>query len=444
LNDPGSGAASAGYLELLRSNRDFRRIWIGDVASMLGDWFNMIAMYVLVRELTGSPLALALVFLTKILPFALAAPIAGLIADRFNRRRLMIVSDLLRAVVVLGFLWVDRAADLPLLYLLSSLQIGIGALFIPARSASIPNITSPRELLTANALSAATWSTLLAVGAALGGFVTEWLGTDAVFVIDSASYLVSAAFIARTVIPQSTAPPAPGSLLSAAARDVAAGWRRILDRPPVARMAIAKAAWSVGGGGLVYMLALMGEHVAGVAPAVGMGLLYGARGFGTGVGPIAMRAWLPDEKRWPAMLGFGLIFTGAMYLAIGAMPWSLWVVLPIVLGHASSGANWVASTVLLQKRTVDRYRGRVFATEWLLLMLTDAVSLTVASSLLEAGIVDLRGGILIFAALSAFTGLLWLALVVPRERALYRAETAAGTDGQSALSSQARARSDRA
>ena len=409
--------SSSGYLRLLRSNANFRRIWYGDVASMLGDWFNMIATYVLVRELTGSPLALAAVFITKILPFALASPVAGLIADRYNRRRLMIAADLIRAVIVLGFLLVDEPRHLYLLFALSSLQVAVGAVFIPARSASIPNITSDAELLTANALSAATWSTLLAVGAALGGFVTEWLGRDAVFILDSVSYLISAYFIFRTVIPQSTSPASAGSLLGSAFRDVTDGWRHLLSHPPIARMAMAKATWSVGGGGLVYMLALLGEHLSGATAAVGMGLLFGARGLGTGLGPIAVRAWLPNEARWPAMLGLGIVFTGVMYVVVGTMPTTLWVLLPVAVAHASSGANWVASTVLLQKRTVDRYRGRVFATEWLLIMLADTVSVVIASTLLETGIVDLQGGLLTFAAIQVVSGTLWLTLVVPREHA---------------------------
>ncbi|MFQ5351077.1 MAG: MFS transporter, partial [Thermoanaerobaculia bacterium] len=192
---------SAGYLELLRANRDFRRLWIGEMASLLGDWLNTIALYTLIRQLTGSPVALGLVFIVKTLPFALASPLAGLLADRFDRKRLMIAADLARAVVVLGFLVIDTEAELPLLYGLIALQMMISAVFVPARSAALPNITTPRELLTANALSAATWSVLLAVGAAVGGFATEGFGTATVFVLDSASYLVSAAFLAGVRVP---------------------------------------------------------------------------------------------------------------------------------------------------------------------------------------------------------------------------------------------------
>lgn len=405
-----------GYFELLRTNADYRRIWIGDVASLLGDWFNAIALYVLLRRLTGSPMALGLVFITKMLPWALASPVAGWLNDRYNRRRLMIGSDLIRAVVVLGFLLVEEPSQVWLIYLLSALQVMVGSVFVPARSASIPNITSDRELLTANALSAATWSTLLAVGAALGGFVTEWAGVKAVFVMDSASYLVSAFFIYRAAIPQETESTGPATIRGAYA-ELVDGWRHLRTHPAVARMTLAKPTWGIAGSALVYMLALLGEEVAAATPAIGMGLLFGARGFGTGVGPIAVRAWIPDERKWPMMLGLGIAASGLFYLAVGATPWVLWLVVPLViLAHAPSGANWVSSTVLLQKRTVDRFRGRVFATEWLLITLVDALSIFVAGALLELGVLDLRSGILAFAGLQVLCGVGWLVFVVPRER----------------------------
>lgn len=367
------------------------------------------------RTLTGSAFALGLVFVTKMLPFALASPLAGLLVDRCDRRRLMIASDLLRALLVLGLLLVADAGDLYLVYLLTTLQVCLTAVFIPARSASIPNVTSRAELLTANALSAATWSTLLALGAALGGFATQWLGIRAVFAIDSLTYVVSAWFLFRTVIPQDTE-PASGVGLRTVVADTVDGWRHLRQHPRIARMAFAKAAWATGGGALVYMLAILGERVAAGAPAMGIGLLYAARGLGTGFGPLAVRQWLPDETRWPAMLGLGVIISGAVYMAVGAAPWGLWITLLVALAHAPSGANWVASSVLLQKRTVDRYRGRVFATEWLLVTLADSLSILGASALLELGLVDLRSGILLFGAIQVVCGLIWQWQVVPRER----------------------------
>jgi len=422
-----NSADSVGYRELLAGNTNYRRIWLGEVASWFGDWFNAIALYTLVRELTGSPLALGLVFLTKMVPFAVASPLAGLLVDRFNRRRLMIAADLLRAVVVLGFLLVHEASDLYLIYGLTGVQVILTAVFIPARSASIPNVTTDGELLTANALSAATWSTLLAVGAALGGVATDWFGVRVVFVLDSLSYLVSAAFLWRATIPQETELGSSVGSVKAALGDIAKGWRYLWEHRPVGRMALGKSSWSLGGGALVYMLALLGEVVMPGSPALGIGLLYGLRGLGTGIGPVAVRSWLPDEKRWPLMMGIGIVISGLCYVAVGIVPWLLATAVLVVLAHAPSGANWVASTVLLQKRTVDSYRGRVCSAEWLAVTVADSVSILTASLLLESGLISLRTGILIFAVVQILCGTLWIGLVVPAERREDLTQARAGT-----------------
>ena len=419
----------AGYGELLRGNRDFRWLWAGQIISLLGDWFNTIALYQLVYALTGSsagagaaPLALGAVFITKMLPWALASPVAGLVADRLNRRRLMIGADLVRAAVVLGFLLVDKPGELYLLYLLTAAQVVVGSVFLPAKNASIPNITTPRELLTANALSSATWSVMLAVGAALGGFAVEAFGTQTVFLLDSATYLLSALFIYGTAIPQRTEKAAPGPLVRTALREIGDGFRHMRCRPDIGRMALAKATWCVAGGALVYMVTLLGGRVSPEALAAGIGVLFMARGIGTGIGPIVARAAFKDRARWPAVIGGCIVFCGVGYAAVGLVPWdlgraSLFVLIALLAAaHAASGANWVLSTVLLQERTADRYRGRVFGTEWLLLMGIESLSILFASVLLQVGVLELRLGFQLFAAAQVACGLLWLALVVPRER----------------------------
>jgi MFS family permease len=412
----GNATESVGYRELLVVNRNYRNIWLGEVASWMGDWFNAIALYTLVRELTGSPLALGLVFLTKMVPFAVASPLAGLLVDRFNRRRLMIAADLVRALVVLGFILVDEVGELHLLYALAGLQVVLTAVFIPARSASIPNVTTRGELLTANALSAATWSTLLAVGAALGGVATEAFGVRVVFALDSLSYLVSAAFLWRTAIPQDADPEASVASVGAVFSNIANGWRYLWQHKPVGRMALAKSTWSLGGGALVYMLALLGESVMPGSPALGIGLLYGFRGLGTGIGPVAVRAWFPDEKQWPMLMGLGIAVSGLCYFAVGLVPPIVVIASLVVLAHAPSGANWVASTVLLQKRSEDRFRGRVFSAEWLAVTLADSISILAASLLLESGTIPLSTGVLIFAGLQILCGAACTLLVGPAER----------------------------
>jgi MFS family permease len=411
----------AGYWALVTGNKNFRRLWGGNLISLLGDWFNTIALYVVVTELTGSPFALGAVFITKMLPWALSAPLAGVLVDRYSRRGLMIGTDIFRAVLVLGYLLIDTPAAVPWLYVLLTGQVVAGAVFNPAKSAALPNITTPPELLTANALMSATWSTMLAVGAALGGFAVEALGTDAVFWIDSATYLVSAVFILGTTIPQDTE-PADTSLLRSAVREITDGWRHLRARPRIARFAFAKATWAVAGGALVYMLALLGDRIAPSALAAGIGVLFMARGIGTGIGPIVVRRLFPERRQWPVVIGVTIVLCGLCYAGIGLVPWSdqLTIIIAVcalvVLAHAASGGNWVLSTVILQKRTEDRYRGRVFSTDWLLVMSAESLSILVGSALLELGWLTLEGAVLVFGGLQVLCGLGWLVIIVPRER----------------------------
>jgi MFS family permease len=414
--NPDASVRPVGYVALVRGNVNFRRLWAGNVVSLFGDWFNTIALYRTVEMMSGSALALGLVFIAKLLPLAIASPVAGLLVDRFDRRRVMIGADVVRAVIVLGFLFVEQGG-LGLVYALATAQIAVSAVFNPAKSASLPNIVAPHDLLTANALMSATWSTMLAVGAAVGGVAVEVLGPQAVFVLDSATYLVSAWFIWRAVIPQDTEAAEPTATpVRDGARKIGEGWRRLHSVPSVGRIALAKAAWAIGGGAPVFMLVLLGEALMPDRPALGIGLLFSARGLGTGVGPIVARALFVDAARWPALLGACMIGSGLGYIAVSLSGW-LWAVVAFVLfAHAASGTNWVLSTVLLQMRTEDRFRGRVFATDWLLVALVESAAVLLASLLLEAGWAELRTLFFAFASVQVLTGIGWLLVVVPRER----------------------------
>src|SRR5436305_2152396 len=186
------------YLQLLRQNRNFRLLYIGQAISQLGDWFNAVAVYALLLDLTGSATAVAWILITQSLPVPLVGPLAGVVVDRVNRRRLMIAADLFLGVLILGLLLVRTADRVWIAYVVTAFTMSASAFFEPARTSTIPNITSPQELMPANALSAATWSAMLAIGASVGGLVTAWLGRDVAFVINAASFFVSAIFLART------------------------------------------------------------------------------------------------------------------------------------------------------------------------------------------------------------------------------------------------------
>jgi len=377
----------AGYIELLRGNRSFRQVWLGQVVSQLGDWFDTIALYTIILHLTGSGRAIGLLMVARFVPSFVFGSLSGVVADRFSRRSIMIVSDLLRALVVLGFLFVRRADQLWIIYLLTVLQLALSTFFEPAKTAVIPSIVSDRELVSANAISSVTWSAMLTLGAAIGGLVTGWFGTDVAFILDALTYLLSAALIASVRLPKR--PPREKSKLTLSRAlgilETVEGVRYVKRRPQVLALLLVKPSWGLGGG-ILTLLAVFGEKIfpMGKSAATGIGVLFAARGIGTAVGPIVARRISGEGKlRMQASIGIAFLIGGAFYMAFGAAT-SFFVAL-IVLGLAHTGGSilWVFSTVLLQRSVVDNFRGRVFAAELAFLTLTMAVSNYATGELLD-------------------------------------------------------------
>ncbi|HTG62912.1 MAG TPA: MFS transporter, partial [Terriglobia bacterium] len=192
-----SGVNLRNYVRLVRGNANFRRLWLAQVVSENGDWFYTLAIYSLLLDLTGKASSVALALVLQVLPHTLLGPLAGTVNDRFSRRKVMIVSDLVRVVIVACMLLVRTRQSVWVIYPLLFFETVMVAFFEPARSAVIPNIVAEDDVIVANTLSSATWSFDLAIGSVLGGIVAAWLGRDAVFVLNSLSFLISALLIGR-------------------------------------------------------------------------------------------------------------------------------------------------------------------------------------------------------------------------------------------------------
>src|SRR5213592_48423 len=196
------------YWRLLRHNRDFRLLYAGTLISLGGDWFLTVALLDLVLSLTGSATLASLMLLCQMLPIFFVTPVAGHIVDRVDRRKLMILVDVVRTFACLLPLLARTPALLPFAYA-GVIVISIGsAYFEPASQAALPNIVSAAELGPANVLMGSTWGTMLAVGAAIGGLVTMRFGRDLSFVVDAASFLLSAGILAMIRTPFSEGAPA--------------------------------------------------------------------------------------------------------------------------------------------------------------------------------------------------------------------------------------------
>ena len=380
-------AAPVGYLELLRGNRGFRTLWLGQVVSQMGDWFDTIAVYTLALQLTGSSRSVALIMVARFLPSVVMGPLSGVVADRFSRRSIMIASDIMRALVVLGFLLVRRPDQMWLVYVITILQLGFSSFFEPAKTAAIPSIVSDRELLPANAIASVTWSVMLTLGAAIGGLVTGWFGTNAAFVLDSLTFVASAILISRVRFPKR--PAREKSKLTVAkalgVTDTIEGARYVKQRPRVFAYLMVKTSWGMGGG-IMTLLAVFGERVFPVAgkTATGIGVLFTARGIGTAIGPIVARRWSGEtRKQMQTSIGVAFLMGGAFYIAFGISRSFTLALLFLLIAHMGGSILWVFSTVLLQKTVEDQFRGRVFAAEMALVTLTMAASNYVVGELMD-------------------------------------------------------------
>ena len=379
--------ARTGYVDLLRRNRDFRQLWLGQVVSQMGDWFDTIALYTIVLNLTGSGRAVGLVLVARFLPSVILGPASGVIADRFSRRSIMIISDVVRAVVVLGFLLVRSADELWLVYVLTVIQLVFSTFFEPARTAAIPSIVAPRDLVAANTISSATWSTMLTLGAAVGGLITGWVGTNAAFVLDSATYLLSAALIMTVRLPR-RAPQQKKKLTIASALGLSQtleGMKYVGSRPRVFAYLMVKPAWGLGGG-ILALLAVFGEKIfpVGRSAATGIGVLYAARGIGTAIGPFAARRFGGETRtRMQTAIGISFLIGGLFYITFGSATNFVFAVIVLAVAHTGGSVLWVFSTVLLQQSVEDNFRGRVFAAELALFTLTMAASNYLTGELLD-------------------------------------------------------------
>ena len=395
------------YVRLVRENKTYRSFWFAAFISMFGEWFNTIALFLLILKYTDSELLLGILMAVRMGCFALMQPFFGLLADRVNRKNLMIITNLLQMFLALAFIAVDGPEDMWWMFLCSGTMMALHGLYVTAERAALPNIVSSEDLTTANALDSATWSTALCLGAFAGGLIVSEYGVTVAFIIDSVTFLIGTILLVPLTVPQTFDNASSGSIIRSSLKDIWLGQKRIKSDPRLFRIIFAKTSWNIAGGGLAgVFLVLAGNDIDFVGAALGFGIFFFARGVGTGIGPILARRLFKDPEKWPRLVGLLIVVSGMFYLFVGFSlngPLILTLML-VTLAHTASGGNWVLSTVLTQQWVEDEMRGRVFSTDMLLLSLGQVVSTISAGYLVEHGYVNLQQGILAYACLMILSG----------------------------------------
>ncbi len=413
------------YLELFRGNRDFRHLFIANWVSNLGDWFSVIALFILAGEQSdGSPLAIAAVIIFRMLGMAIVEPFTGLLADRFSRKKLMILSNFISLSILLIFVYFDLLNSLIMVYIMAFAIMLSRAIYDPARYAYLPNITTREELLTANAVASLGWSAALGFGASLGGFSIASYGVETSLMIDASTFIMSILILTSLL----EGGPYQNEINNKQDRRVLAGilegWNIILTRPEIFRIILAKGMWSVGGGAQIFLLILIGSEAGFGTVATGIGVLYMARGWGSGIGPAVARWVFPKRSKWPSILPFMVMTSGLFYILVGLVQWNNLIIILIFISHATSGANWVFSTTIIQERSSDEWRGRAAGADFMLMSLTSGLSALLAALMLEYKIFDLRETIILTASMQLIAGLMWMKLALPEEKKWIRGNAA--------------------
>jgi len=394
-------------LALLRHNANYRNTWMAQVVSEIGDYFNNVAVFALVMEKSGSGMVVSGVMLSRAIPAVLAGPVAGVLLDRLDRKRIMIASDLVRAVIALAFVLTVNQPRPWLLYVLSAALMFASPFFTAGRAAILPTIATAEELHSANSLTQTTQWATLTVGTLLAGYSAAGLGYKAAFVINALSFAFSACAIGRIGLPGGFRPPArrAGHHLR--------GWHEYREGlvymrsvPLMVGIATLSVGWAMGGGAAQILFALFGERVFHRG-AAGIGSIWGFAGIGLLIGGavghmVGKRASFGGYKR---AVTVSYLLHGAAYMLFSqvegwgaALGWML-------MSRVGMAVASVLNNSLLLRHTPNEFRGRVFSTleslRWAVMILSMAAA-GIASQYYSPRTIGLVAG-----ALGGTTALIW-------------------------------------
>jgi MFS family permease len=372
------------FLSILRSNRNYRSLWLGQTVSEIGDHFNTIAVLSLSLRITGAAFGVGMVMIARIVPAILAGPVAGVVLDRLDRRRVMLSSDLLRAAVALAHVALIAYPRPWLMYVLSGLLMFASPFFTAGRSAILPKIASRDELHTANALTQTTSWLTLTIGTLLGGASTMQFGYEWAFVANAGSFLLSALAVWYLRSPDGNFRPVRSAAARAQRpdnwREFRAGLAYMRARPLIFAIGMTGVGWALGGGAAQILFTLYGELVFHRGPA-GVGLIWSFAGVGLVLGGILglrLGRRLPFEG-YKRMLTISFLLHGLSYVAFAVMPTIWYSLIFITLSRVSMGFNNVLNRTVLLTYVQDGFRGRIFTTVDTMLNTTMMISLGVAA-----------------------------------------------------------------
>ena len=383
---------------LLKNGR-FLRLWIGQGFSFVGDFVSTVALVLLVVDVSGSASAVGGVLVARLLP-TLASPLVGVLADRLDRRAVLVASDLVRAVLVVGLIF---ARDLPVIYALVFLMGAARTVFNPTVRAAFPGVVGGGDLTRANALISGTFSFSVMAGPALGGVLVAFVGLEMAFLLDALTFLVSAALLSTIPLPA----PGQGDGEEGFFQELRAGFGYLAGaRVPLAIIAGAFLATLTANAAIPAEAFLARDTFD--AGDVGYGLLASLWGGGMILGS-ALVAVLGGRINLVLLYFVSIFATALAFVGVGLSPTFALALGAIAIAGAANGVDNVSTDTILQRRVPDAFLGRVFAARFLTFSAGEALAYPIGGLTVDA--MGPRSTYLLAGAATAAAGLLVLSLI---------------------------------
>jgi MFS family permease len=399
----------SGFLGLLRDNRNYKFMWSGQVVSEVGDHYNNIAVFALALSNTGSGLVVAGILISRAICAVLAGPIAGVLLDRVDRKRIMIISDLVRAVIAIIFILGIPQGRTWLLYVLSGALMFASPFFSSGRSSILPTIATKNELHSANSLTQLTQWTTMTLGSFLGGSSVSQFGYKLAFLFNAFSFLFSAWCISRLHVEsgfRAERSDVAGDKVVRPWHEYTEGLMYMKSSPLILGIGLVAVGWATGGGAAQILFSVFGEVVFHRGPT-GIGIIWGCAGIGLIIGALVAHRLgkTISFENYKRSVSICYVIHGGSYVLFSQAKTFGWALFFIGLSRAAVAVSSVLNITQQLRHVSDEFRGRVFATieswTWMTMMLSMAIA-GLASSHVSPRVIGAWAGVF-----SSSTAIFW-------------------------------------
>ncbi|TBX44246.1 MFS transporter [Bacillus thuringiensis] len=344
------------YRDLLKSNIPFRNLFLALSISTLGDWFYSVALMGLIYKNTSSPLMISMILLSSALPRLLLSPFVGVIIDRFNKKKIMILADVFRGVLILFV--IPFSNNLVALFSITILNSIASIFFVPARQTIIPKIVSENQLIIANSLSNVVYGAMGILGASLGGILTAVTSYKISFLINSISFFICASIVFFTPIPIIKIKNILKDITYM--QSIVEGYKFILQNNLVGALVLVGMSWGIVAGAYQVLIIIYATQVFN-AGDVGIGVLYSTQGLGILVGSLLVAKYFSSNiERMKKVFGWAY-FTQSIFFVFFIVTNQLWLgVILLFIMRTAGGVITPLDSTLIQRYTPSEILGRVF------------------------------------------------------------------------------------